>query len=196
MVACVMAVVTYAQPKFDVHAGLSMANITNSEAGMRVGYNVGVGLDYPLTEAWHFQSGINFTSKGAKDTEAGVKTKMKPVYLDIPFLAAYKFDIDTSNKIVLNFGPYVGFGVGGKMTLEENGIEVSSKLFTKVGENDKPIMNRCALGLQYGVGLELADTYLVNLTGQYGFTNMIKDTFTGGEKNKNLAFLLTVGYRF
>lgn len=32
----------FSQAKFDVHAGMSMANITNSEADLKIGYSVGV----------------------------------------------------------------------------------------------------------------------------------------------------------
>ncbi len=191
----VLAVASYAQARFDVHAGMSLANITNSEGNLKVGYTVGLGVDYPIDALWSFQTGVNITSKGAKANNDGVSAKVNPVYLDIPFLAALKMDISDGNKIVLNAGPYVGFGLGGKAKQEEAGIEISSKLFSKVGSNSESMMPRCALGLQYGVGLELSDTYLVHLTGQYGFTNMIRKSFAG-DNNKNLAFLLTVGYRF
>lgn len=35
----------FSQAKFDVHAGMSMANITNSDADLKIGYSVGVGMD-------------------------------------------------------------------------------------------------------------------------------------------------------
>lgn len=190
-----LAVTVYSQARFDIHGGMSMANITNSEADMKVGYTVGLGMDYAINDMWSFQSGLNFTSKGCKESEEGVDVKMNPVYLDIPLLAAVKMNITEGNRFVINFGPYVGFGLGGKMTVETNGAEVGTKLFKKVGNSDEAMMNRCAVGLQYGIGFELDDHYLINLTGQYGFTNMIKDSFVN-ENNKNLAFLLTVGYRF
>lgn len=118
------------------------------------------------------------------------------MYLDIPLLAAVKFGISESNKVLLNFGPYIGFGLGGKMTVESGGTEVGTKLFKKADGADEAMMNRCAVGLQYGVGFEFGQNILLNLTGQYGFTNMIKDSFIGGDNNKNIAFLLSVGYRF
>ena len=39
----------FSQAKFDVHAGMSMANITNSDADLKIGYSVGVGMDYAIT---------------------------------------------------------------------------------------------------------------------------------------------------
>ena len=185
----------FSQAKFDVHAGMSMANITNSEADLKIGYSVGVGMDYAITDMWAFQTGLNFTSKGCKDSAEGLKAKLNPVYLDIPLLAAIKLPISEGNTFVINAGPYVGVGLGGKMTIEEEGAEVGAKLFKKIDGADEAMMNRFAVGLQYGVGFELGYRYLLNLTGQYGFTNMIKDSWAH-ENNKNLAFLITVGYRF
>lgn len=185
----------FSQAKFDVHAGMSMANITNSEADLKIGYSVGVGMDYAITDMWAFQTGLNFTSKGCKESVEGVKAKFNPVYLDIPLLAAVKLPISEGNTFVINAGPYVGVGLGGKMTVEDGGAEVGTKLFKKIDGADEAMMNRFAVGLQYGVGFEQGYRYLLNLTGQYGFTNMIKDSWVD-ENNKNLAFLITVGYRF
>lgn len=185
----------FSQAKFDVHAGMSMANITNSDADLKIGYSVGVGMDYAITDMWAFQTGLNFTSKGCKGSEKGVDAKINPVYLDIPLLAAIKLPISEGNTFVVNAGPYVGFGLGGKATVESGGAEVGTKLFKKIDGADEALMNRCAVGLQYGVGFELGYKYLLNLTGQYGFTNMFKKSLTQ-ENNKNLAFMITVGYRF
>lgn len=38
----------FSQAKFDVHAGMSMANITNSDADLKIGYSVGVEWTMPL----------------------------------------------------------------------------------------------------------------------------------------------------
>lgn len=190
-----LTIVGYSQVRFDIHGGMSMANITNSEADLKVGYTLGVGMDYSFNDMWSFQSGLNFTSKGCKASEAGVDLKMNPVYLDIPLLAALKINITEGNRFLINLGPYVGFGLGGKMTVEQGGAEIGTKLFKKVDGAQEAVMNRCAVGLQYGIGFELDNHYLINLTGQYGFTNMVKESFAD-ESNKNLAFLLTVGYRF
>lgn len=190
-----LTIVGYSQARFDIHGGMSMGNITNSEADLKVGYTLGVGMDYSFNDMWSFQSGLNFTSKGCKASEAGVDLKMNPVYLDIPLLAALKINITEGNRFLINLGPYVGFGLGGKMTVEQGGAEIGTKLFKKVDGAQEAVMNRCAVGLQYGIGFELDNHYLINLTGQYGFTNMVKESFAD-ESNKNLAFLLTVGYRF
>lgn len=55
-------------------------------------------------------------------------------------------------------------------------------------------MGRFDLGIQYGIGLELSDRYLINLTGQNGF--ICPWDVDEGDKPKNMTFSIGVGYRF
>lgn len=50
----------FSQAKFDVHAGMSMANITNSDADLKIGYSVGVGMDYAITDMWGLPDRFEF----------------------------------------------------------------------------------------------------------------------------------------
>ena len=65
-----------------------MTNITQVDMDMKIGYTLGVGIDYTLSDMWSLQSGLNFTAKGAKDSyeEEGVKVGYKECshYLEIP----------------------------------------------------------------------------------------------------------------
>lgn len=173
-VMALFAVAGFSQVSLDVRAGMSMNNYTELETDMKVGYTVGLGVDYAFTDMWSFQSGLMFTGKGAKVGDA----KMKPHYLDIPLMAALKLPIADDTKFVINAGPYLGIGLGGKYKYES----VSSKFFDSADRFD--------LGLQYGVGVEFGKI-LVNLNGQYGFISPFDDSSA-----KNLNFLLSVGYRF
>ena len=189
------AITGFSRAKYDVHAGLSMANITNSGASMKAGFSVGLGIDCPINNLWAFQTGLNFTSKGCRESEQGVVAKINPLYMDIPLLIAVKAPIKNNNAFVVNAGPYVGLGLGGKMSLSGGGAEISSSLFKKIEGENEAMMNRCDVGIQIGVGMELKGKYLINLSSQYGFVNMIKKSFAD-ENNKNRALLITFGYRF
>lgn len=111
----------------------------------------------------------------------------RPIYLDIPILAAYKFNISDNTKFVINAGPYLAFGLGGKAKYGD----VDYKLF----KSDEGDWKRFDLGIHYGIGLELSDHYLINLTGQNGFI-CPWDTEEGEDKCKNMTFSIGVGYRF
>ena len=88
-----------------------MSNFTgDSDTDMRVGFNVGVGMEYQFTDMWSIQPSLMFTQKGAKMDEL----KANPMYLEIPVMAAARFAIADNQNIVVKAGPYFGFGIAGK----------------------------------------------------------------------------------
>lgn len=231
-----VSIVSYSQIAWSVKAGMTMNNMTKLEdSKMKLGYTVGVGVDYAINDMWAIQSGLNITAKGTKseydDSDEDGKyvetTKYNPTYLEIPILAAVKFQIADNMKFTVNAGPYLAFGLGGKSKdsydlsgeyaedakeYPEDYSENSWKLFKKEKGEEKAALKRFDLGLQYGIGLEISEHYLVSLSGQYGFINPInekgrlgdalykydKDTGKKGDKisPKNMSFAISVGYKF
>lgn len=184
------ALAGFSQVKWDARVGMNFSNMTkDSEAKALPGFNLGVGMDYGFSENWSLQSGLMISSKGWKYKEEGEKMTFRPIYLDIPILAAYKFNISDNTKFVINAGPYLAFGLGGKAKYGD----VDYKLF----KSDEGDWKRFDLGIQYGIGLELSDHYLINLTGQNGFISPFDypDGYDG-DKPKNMTFSIGVGYRF
>lgn len=182
------ALAGFSQVKWDARVGMNFSNMTkDSEAKALPGFNLGVGMDYGFSENWSLQSGLMISSKGWKYKEEGEKMTFRPIYLDIPILAAYKFNISDNTKFVINAGPYLAFGLGGKAKYGD----VDYKLF----KSDEGDWKRFDLGIQYGIGLELSDHYLINLTGQNGFI-CPWDSEEGEDKCKNMTFSIGVGYRF
>ena len=180
------ALAGFSQVKWDAKFGMNFSNMTKYDDTKALpGFNLGVGMDYGFSENWSLQSGLMFSSKGFKVKEGDWKDKYRPIYLDIPILAAYKFNISDNTKFVINAGPYLAIGLGGK---NKETDEEDIKLFDKDGYDWK----RFDLGIQYGIGLELSDRYLINLTGQNGFIS----PEDGGDDPKNMTFTIGVGYRF
>lgn len=180
------ALAGFSQVKWDAKVGMNFSNMTKiDESKALPGFTLGVGMDYGFNENWSLQSGLMISSKGFKFKEGDWKNKYRPIYLDIPILAAYKFNISDNTKFVINAGPYLAIGLGGK---NKETDEEDIKLFDKDGHDWK----RFDLGIQYGIGLELSDRYLINLTGQNGFISPVD----GGDDPKNMTFTIGVGYRF
>lgn len=180
------ALTGFSQVKWDAKFGMNFSNMTKiDESKALPGFTLGVGMDYGFNENWSLQSGLMISSKGFKFKEGDWKDKYRPIYLDIPILAAYKFNISDNTKFVINAGPYLAIGLGGK---NKETDEEDIKLFDKDGYDWK----RFDLGIQYGIGLELSDRYLINLTGQNGFISPVD----GGDDPKNMTFSIGVGYRF
>lgn len=180
------ALAGFSQVKWDAKFGMNFSNMTKiDESKALPGFTLGVDMDYGFNENWSLQSGLMISSKGFKFKEGDWKDKYRPIYLDIPILAAYKFNISDNTKFVINAGPYLAIGLGGK---NKETDEEDIKLFDKDGYDWK----RFDLGIQYGIGLELSDRYLINLTGQNGFISPVD----GGDDPKNMTFTIGVGYRF
>lgn len=182
------ALAGFSQVKWDAKFGMNFSNMTKFDDTKALpGFQLGVGMDYGFSENWSLQSGLMISSKGWKEKEGDIKNTYRPIYLDIPILAAYKFNISDNTKFVINAGPYLAFGLGGKAKYEGGEDE---KMFDKEGWD----MGRFDLGIQYGIGLELSDRYLINLTGQNGF--ICPWDVDEGDKPKNMTFSIGVGYRF
>lgn len=185
------ALAGFSQVKWDARVGMNFSNMTKFENTKALpGFQLGVGMDYGFSENWSLQSGLMISSKGYKVKDYA---KVRPIYLDIPILAAYKFNISDNTKFVINAGPYLAFGLGGKCKFDEGG---DYKLF-KGEDGEDAEYSRFDLGIQYGIGLEIGDHYLVNLTGQNGFISPFDypDGYDG-DKPKNMTFSIGVGYRF
>lgn len=185
------ALAGFSQVKWDARVGMNFSNMTKAEGTKALpGFNLGVGMDYGFSENWSLQSGLMISSKGYKIKDY---SKDRPIYLDIPILAAYKFNISDNTKFVINAGPYLAFGLGGKCKFDEGG---DYKLF-KGEDGEDAEYSRFDLGIQYGIGLEIGEHYLVNLTGQNGFISPFDypDEYDG-DKPKNMTFSIGVGYRF
>lgn len=185
------ALAGFSQVKWDARVGMNFSNMTKfANTKALPGFQLGVGMDYGFSENWSLQSGLMISSKGYKVKDYA---KVRPIYLDIPILAAYKFNISDNTKFVINAGPYLAFGLGGKCKFDEGG---DYKLF-KGEDGEDAEYSRFDLGIQYGIGLEIGDHYLVNLTGQNGFISPFDypDGYDG-DKPKNMTFSIGVGYRF
>jgi hypothetical protein len=182
---------------FGVRGGLNLSNywgdVENSKA--KIGFNVGVTMDYAFSPALYLMTGLELTTKGAKGEmiENGVKLSVteNPMYLQLPVHLGYKIDIAPDTRFVLHAGPYVAYGVGGKSKIttkvEGLNLDVSTDLFSGDISYD-----RFDFGVGLGFGVEFGrisaglgyDLGLANLTGNSNY------------KVRNMNAALTFGYRF
>ena len=181
-----IALAGYSQVRWDVQLGMNFSNMTKADdAKMLPGFKVGLGMDYAFTDVWSLKSGLMFESKGYKVDEE----KARPIYMQIPVMAAWKANITDDIKFVVNAGPYFAVGLGGKY--KEGNSDI--KLFSSDGMN----MKRFDLGIQWGIGIELSERYIVNFTGENGFlTPFDFPSGYNGDKPKNMNFTIGIGYIF
>ena len=185
---------------FSVNAGVGMANFYGDgtdESDAKFAYKVGVGMEVPFTEMWSLQTGLNFVSKGAKgDLEGVADTKINALYLELPVMAGVRFAAGNDFNVLLKAGPYLAYGVGGKIKTEATtGADIIDD--NAKGEVDTfgdNTMKRFDAGLGCGVSFEFSE-FVIGLDGHFGLTNIAQKSGDGFSP-KNISAFLTLGYRF
>ena len=195
-----IALAGFSQLRWDIRGGMNLSSLTHDDnADALVGFNAGVGLDYAFTDRWSLKSGVMFSSKGYKHGEF----KARPIYLEFPVMGAIKMPVTERVKFVVNAGLYFAAGLVGQYDVSwVTGLEDSKPDIPTDKELifDNGIFRRFDVGVQYGVGVELADHYLIHLTGQNGFITPYDEGYYPeeyeGAKSKNMTFTIGVGYIF
>ena len=176
-----VSIVSYSQISWNAKVGMNMSNFTgDADTDMRVGFNLGVGMEYQFTDMWSLQPSLMFTQKGAKLGDM----KANPMYLELPVMAAARFDVANNTNVVINAGPYLACGIAGKSKVDMGNVEYKENTFGDGG------LKRFDAGLGVGVALELGQI-IVGLDGQFGLVDVQK---VGNPKNMN--FSIIVGYKF
>src|SRR5688572_9336478 len=127
---------------FGVRAGLNFQNINGRDAGddklennLVTRYHVGVNAEIPVAPEFYVQPGLLFTTKGTKynDALAGDPT-LSLSYIELPVNLLYKPALG-NGKLLVGFGPYVAYGIGGKYKTEGDDTKVKFKGNVKTGDD-------------------------------------------------------------
>lgn len=206
----------YAQVSWNAKAGMNISNWSgdygvSQSTNSKLGFKMGVGMEYGFNKMWSIQPSLFLSTKGMKVTDAPMAKgvyeitdfsyTVNQVYLEMPINAQVRFAVCKKMNIVVAAGPYFAYGIGGKATSKTtvNGVtvELSSNTFgDKANEGEAPDLNlnKFDAGIGTGVALEFSKLSL-GLETQFGLTNLIKgDNSSESVKNTNIG--LTLGYRF
>lgn len=159
---------------------ITVADADGSDAKAGVGFTAGVGASIYLSRYFSLTPSLNILQKSFKLNDQSYK----PVYLHLPILVENKLWLKRrgyGNRLLFNYGPYVSYGIAGKINGE--------KLF-KGNRYFQPF----DAGLHVGFGAQLKHLYL-GLNAEISFV----DTFDDWEDNESLSTLtldFSVGYRF
>jgi len=162
----------------------------------RIGGHFGVVANVPIAQNFYVQPGLYFTAKGSKlecefhgsywkDEE---KYEATPYYLEIPVLASYRIPLSDDIKIHINAGPYIAYGLGGK--LKELDSDDNDDIFGSDG-----IANRFDFGLNVGAGVSFKKIY-AGLGYEFGLLNLGKEIENYEYSMKTRNFFIQVGYDF
>lgn len=194
-----------AKTTFGVRAGVNFTNINGEDdAGkdlnndLKTGFHIGVNAEIPVAQDFYLQPGLLFSTKGYKAEEASIKYKLNVSYLEVPINFLYKPTLG-DGKLLLGFGPYIGFGIGGKFKINDKDYDLK---FTNDQKTSDPDETYYTKGLDFGgnllVGYELSSKISAQLNAQLGMSNL-DPKFDGKKpesKSKNTGFGISIGYRF
>jgi hypothetical protein len=206
----VVALGVKAQDKttFGIRAGVNFQNL-NGEIGnidldnkLKTGFHIGVNAEVPLAPDFYVQPGVLFTTKGAKAKKGN--DKWNTSYIEIPINLLYKPTLG-DGKLLLGFGPYIGIGVGGKLTGDDPDVDlefkndISNAEALAMAAGTKWFQKRLDFGGNLLAGYELSNKLSFQLNAQLGMSNLfpkINGDKPDNTKVKNTGFGISVGYRF
>ena len=189
-----VSLVSAQHTSYSIKGGLNMSNFYGDELNdknMKTGFHIGVGADFEFAPNMGIQSGLFFTSKGAKYTTDLVSTELNANanFLQLPLHFAYKIDVMPGTRVVLHAGPYVAYGIGGKTSAGNLEVDTFKDDAFLDGLNGlKPF----DAGLGLGVGAEFG-RILVDLGWDMGLTNISR--IDNADLKTQNAYL-SVGYKF
>ncbi|MDR0938284.1 MAG: PorT family protein [Mediterranea sp.] len=196
-----VSVVSFSQVSWNAKVGMNISNFMGTEEGedlnAKIGFNVGVGMEYQFTELFSLQPSLMFSMKGAKLGDLGedAKASINPMYIQLPVLAAARVAIAENQAFVFKAGPYFAYAVSGKYKMSAGGVSASVDMFKEITDGDgfiaeMPAAKRFDCGLAIGVDYEI-NRIFVGLGGEIGLTKLYSEA-----KYKNLNFTIGVGYKF
>lgn len=189
---------------FQIRGGMNLTNVSawKNDYGfksgkVRIGYNFGAIADITLGNDVYLQTGLSFTTKGAKvknlsTTDGNMEAKMEAMYIQLPVYFAYKFHFPGNSNLGFAMGPYVAYGVAGKTTLTSISNMESNKNNSFGNEG---LWNRPDVGLGIELQAELP-RFVFIIGSDTGFTKIWKrDRLNNDLKVRNNSVYFSIGVK-
>lgn len=195
---------------FGLLGGVNFQNLTGKDASgddlnndMVIGYHVGANIQIPIVPEFYFQPGLMFTTKGAKNSSGLITETVKLSYVTMPLDFVYK-GLLGNGYVMVGFGPYLGYGVGGSAKFEGDNISLTSDVeFTNTVEVTAdplvPYYKPLDVGANIFVGYEMSNGIFMQLNADLGLVSISPEDkrILNDESNvKNTGFGVSLGYRF
>jgi hypothetical protein len=186
---------------FGIRAGVNFQNINGKDGAgndlkndLLTGINAGINAEIPLSSGFYLQPGALYSTKGAKWSDGN---KVKLSYIEVPVNFVYKPGLGSGNML-LGFGPYVGFGINGKVESSNGSSEEVTFSKDYDATSGGPQFKRFDAGGNLLAGYEFANNVSFQLNAQLGLADINPKTTASNDKTKlkNTGFGLSLGYRF
>jgi len=194
--ALLVASLSFGQAKWGIVAGPQFSSITSKNAivnsgketsSILTGVRAGITVDIPLADEFYIGTGLLYSGKGGKDKNSDVKTTLS--YLELPVHFMFKPEVG-SGRLVLSAGPYLAYGMGGK--IKNTGLGD-----LKVYDDEALLLKqkRFDAGVGINVGYEMPMGLYFGLNTDLGLVNTADNT-NNDRSFKNTSFGVSVGYKF
>ena len=101
--------------RFAVLGGVNFQNLNGKdmsgdklENDLIVGYHFGVNAQIPVAPEFYFQPGLQFSTKGAKNTVSSLTNTYKLSYIELPLNFVYK-GLLGNGYFMIGLGPYLAY---------------------------------------------------------------------------------------
>lgn len=190
--------------------GINFQNLTGKdisgdklENDMITGFHAGLNVQMPLAGEIYFEPGLIFSTKGAKNATGSFTSTYNISYIEMPLNMVYKGRLG-NGYVLLGFGPYIAFAIGGNATSVIGDVEVKADIeFQNKVELSDPLlavyMKAFDAGGNIFAGYETAGGLFFHLNAQLGMLkiNPENEWISNDESIlKNTGFGLSLGYRF
>jgi hypothetical protein len=182
-----------------IRAGVNFQNLNGEDASgdkldnkLKTGFHAGLIADIPVAPDFYFQPGLLYSAKGAElDNSTVNSTDLRLNYIEMPLNLVYKPMLGTG-RLLLGFGPYVGYGLGGKA--EFSGMESDVKFEKEAGNAANTVYFKpFDAGANLLFGYEFSNKLSAQLNAQLGLINI--NAYDNDAKIKNTGFGVSLGYR-
>ena len=201
-IALAVGLTASAQITWNVKLGGGMAMCSSDGDGDMKGKivgKIGVGIEKPLSTNFSLMPSLEIALKGTKWEDemyyggynVDVEETYSPIYVQIPILAAYRFNISNDWNLTLKAGPYCAYGITGDVTAKASidGLSDSESqdMFSDLDAK------RFDAGVDVGVDFEY-HRFVFGLEYERGFISFAPSD--ADVKIYNQAAYVTVGYKF
>jgi hypothetical protein len=193
---------------------VSLRDLSTFKINPTFGYNANLMVDYKINPSLSLSTGLSISRKGFNqhikyfympglDTTADMTSKL--TYLELPIYLKFNTTINQIS-VFYGFGPYVAYGLYGKVTTEITG-RMTENLVDKVKwdksrDYHSDLLNTYGYSnlkrFDFGVGTLIGLKYknvIISASYQYGLKNLMWEFFQD-EKMSNSSLSLSVGYFF
>ena len=178
---------------FRIYGGIGFSTLSNSIDDIywygRSWYNyypeirfagkLGFGYEIQLAPSWFLIPSLEAAWKGCKNEYYNFSF----LYLQVPVLVAYKFDLTSKSSLLLKAGPYFSYGLSGRLIFNDPNDPID------IFEDDD--RNRYDFGLSVGVEYGFKK-YFVGVNYELGLRKFLGDKIDC----KNQALYLNLGIKF